>query len=359
MNTTKSTEPAGHSDAPAVYELTVARVIRETADACSLVLEIPDALRKRFHYRAGQFLTLEVPYDGHDLLRCYSLASSPDCESDHKITIKRIPEGRISNWVNDEVRAGAVLRVHPPGGHFVLNEGDNDVAMFAAGSGITPVISIVKTALATTGRRVRLLYANRDEASVIFKQELDELAVRYPERFELVYSMDVVDGFVTARRVKTAVGHGVAAEFYVCGPAPFMDAVESALGELGVAEERIHIERFVSPPDHDEQADAREREAVAAAGDKPDHLTVYLDGTTHEVPYEAGQTVLVAVQKAGLEPPFSCTDGFCGCCMARVSSGEVKMIHNDFLSKKELEQGWVLTCQSVPTVSPLKIEYPD
>jgi 3-ketosteroid 9alpha-monooxygenase subunit B len=361
MTTTQPTEAGvipGRPDGPG-YDLRVAQVIRETHDACSIVFEIPDELAQRFRYESGQFLTLEVRHEGKELFRCYSLASSPATETTHKVTIKRVPDGRISNWANETLKAGDVVRVLPPGGFFVLNEDSNDVHLFAAGSGITPVISIIKTALATTSREIRLVYANRDALSTIFKDELDALAAKHTDRFSLTYSMDDVDGFVSVSRAKQYVGDRLRSEFYICGPGPFMDAVEQALSELGVDDSRVHIERFVSPPDHDEAEDAQERAALSAAGDKPAHIMVYLDGATHEVPYDDGQTVLVAVQKAGLQPPFSCTDGFCGCCMARVTSGDVKMIHNDFLSKKELEQGWVLTCQSVPVTASVKVEYPD
>jgi 3-ketosteroid 9alpha-monooxygenase subunit B len=357
-DTTGQVDIPGMGDGPA-HELRVGEIIHETADSCSIVFEIPRELEERFRYKAGQFLTLQVPYEGKTLSRCYSLASSPDTESVHKVTIKRVEDGRISNWVNEHLRAGDVVRVLPPGGLFVLNHDENPLVMFAGGSGITPIISILKTALATTTRAVKLVYANRDDASIIFRAELDRLAADHADRLEIVHCLDAVDGFLTANRVAELIaGHGDS-EYYICGPAIFMDIVEEAVGSAGVSATRIHIERFVSPPDPDERADSATATAAAVSGETPNSITVYLDGKTQEVPYESGQTVLRAAQKAGLEPPFSCTDGFCGCCMAKVASGAVEMIHNDFLSKKELSQGWVLTCQSVPSAGPLKIEYPD
>jgi 3-ketosteroid 9alpha-monooxygenase subunit B len=361
MTTTDSTatvEIPGASDGPA-HDLRVAEIIRETADSCSIIFEIPAQLEQQFRYKAGQFLTIKVPYEGKTLSRCYSLASSPDTESVHKVTIKRVDDGRISNWLNEQLNAGDLVRVLPPGGLFVLNAGDNPLMLFGGGSGITPIISIIKTALATTNRRITLLYANRDEDSIIFREELDRLAAEHARRFEIVHSLDAVDGFMTGERVRALIADKADAEYYVCGPGVFMDIVEEAVRGAGVPDERFHIERFVSPPDPDDQAAKLETAVATAAGGAPNSITVYIDGKTHEVDYEAGQTVLVAVQKAGLEPPFSCTDGFCGCCMAKIASGAVDMVNNDFLSKKELEQGWVLTCQSVPTDGPLKIEYPD
>lgn len=338
--------------------LRVTAVIRETPDSCSVVFEIPQQWQSEFRYRAGQFLTLRVPFGGKRLSRSYSLASSPDCDAEHKITVKRVVDGRVSNWINDNVSAGDLLDCLPPGGLFVLNQESNDLVMFAAGSGITPVISILKSALATTERRIRVVYANRDRMSVIFRKELDELASRHASRLELVYRHDDRDGFVEVSQVRqwSADRHG--AEYYVCGPAAFMSTVERGLLEEGIEAERIHIERFVSPPDPDEQATSAS-DPVASGDVPPAAITVHLDGVAHSVPYEDGQTVLVACQTAGLRPPFSCTEAFCGCCMAKLTSGRVHMRNNDFLSKKEVAQGWVLTCQSVPLTGDVEIRYPD
>lgn len=361
MTTTETTgavDIPGAGDGPA-HDLRVREIIRETADSCSIVFEIPEDLHERFRYKAGQFLTLQIPYDGKTLSRCYSLASSPDTDTIHKVTVKRVDDGRISNWVNDNLREGDILRVLPPGGLFVLGGHDNPLFMFGGGSGITPIISIIKSALATTRRSITLVYANRDEQAIIFKAELDRLLADYPGRLEVVHSLDSIDGFLTLERVSELVAGSAGAEFYVCGPGPFMEVVEQAVAAAGVPAERIHVERFVSPPDPEQRAQAAAVSIAVAETEVPRTITVYLDGKTHEIPYEAGQTVLLAAQKAGLEPPFSCTDGFCGCCMAKVALGSVDMINNDFLSKKEIQQGWVLTCQSVPKGGPTKIEYPD
>jgi 3-ketosteroid 9alpha-monooxygenase subunit B len=360
IETSKGADPtAAHPD-HWYHELRVARVIRETADTCSVVFEIPPDAADAFRYQAGQFLTLQVPYQGKTLARCYSLASSPDCDPEHKISIKRVEDGRISNWINDELSTGDIVKVLPPGGLFTLNDGDNDVVLFAGGSGITPCISIVKSALVKTSRRVLLVYANRDEGSIIFREELDSLVAKYGDRLQVVHSLDSRDGFLTVQAIRDRVASRKDGEFYVCGPGPFMDTVERALEVEGVDPARIHIERFVSPPDPDQlEAAAAETAKSAGVADAPAFISVFLDGKAHEVPYEKGQTVLLATQKAGLQPPFSCTDGFCGCCMAKVEAGSVKMINNDFLSQKEMDEGWVLTCQSVPTSPECSIKYPD
>jgi 3-ketosteroid 9alpha-monooxygenase subunit B len=338
-------------------ELRVERVIDETSDARSIVLEIPAEFAERFRYRAGQFLSCKIPYEGRVLTRSYSLSSSPDVDREHKVTIKRIGGGRISNWMNDRVEAGTLLMVAPPAGSFVLDDSDRKIILFAGGSGITPIISIVKTALATSRRSMKLVYANRDENSVIFKAALDELTRAHPDRLEVVYCHDHIDGFLDRDSAKRHVGSDVGAQFYLCGPGPFMALVEEALRELHVAHELVHVERFVSP--HDPGSHAEEPAPEMAGDDAPDGITVVLDGETTEVPYKRGEKILGAVRAAGLDAPFSCEEGYCSCCMAKLTAGEVKMDVNDCLSKGLLNEGWVLTCQARCVSGGVKIEYPD
>jgi len=340
-------------------ELRVRRVVDETADARSIVLEIPPSLAEKFRYRPGQFLSFKIPLQGKLLTRSYSLASSPDCDAEYKVTVKRIADGRVSNWINDHVAPGDVLMVTPPAGLFVLNAAARPIVLFGGGSGITPVISIVKSALATTRRHLKLIYANRDERSIIFKDELEGLSRAHPERFEIVHSLDVRDGFLDAARVKRLIGRELDADFFLCGPGAFMATVESTLLELGVPMGQIHIERFASPPDPGvTPADAPD--AADAQGETvPAKITLVLDGVAHEVPYQAGERVLHAARRAGLDPPFSCEEGYCSCCMAKLVRGEVKMHANDCLSPQLLSEGWVLTCQSRCVSREIRIEYPD
>ena len=341
------------------FALRVARVIDETSDARSLVLEIPPALAAKFRYQPGQFLSFKFPFAGQVLTRSYSLASSPHCDAEHKVTVKRIADGRISNWINDRVAPGDVLMVTPPAGFFVLGDSAREIVLFGGGSGITPVISIIKSALATTQRRLKLVYANRDERSIIFAAELAALARAHPGRFEIVHSLDVRDGLLDQAGVQRLVGAARDAEFYLCGPGAFMATVESALLELGVPLDRIRIERFASPPDPgvtpEEAPDAKDAQGETV----PTTITIVLDGVAHEVPYQAGERVLHAARRAGLDPPFSCEEGYCSCCMAKLAKGEVKMHANDCLSPQLLAEGWVLTCQSRCVSREVRIEYPD
>lgn len=342
------------------HALRVARVVDETRDTRSIVLEVPEPLRELFSYEAGQFLTFRFEVEGRKLVRCYSLASSPHSETEHKVTVKRIQDGRVSNWINDTLAAGHYVEVMRPAGLFTLRNRDHRIFLFGGGSGITPCISIVKTALATTERKITLVYANRDAASVIFGSELEGLAQRHPERLRVLHRYDDVHGFLDAAAVREYVGGDVDSDFYVCGPAPFMDVVESTLRSLGVAREHVFIERFGSPGGAAPQpAAAPPAATVAPSGDAPATLTIGLNGETRDVPYTPGDTVLATARKAGLEPPFACEEGYCGCCMARVTEGAVEMKANDCLDQGQLDEGWVLTCQSVPCTTRLRIQYPD
>ncbi|HEY2775137.1 MAG TPA: ferredoxin--NADP reductase [Candidatus Binatia bacterium] len=345
MSATTSGDPRHH-----YHDLRVRRIIRETSDATSIVFEIPEALRTIFEYQSGQYLTLQVPFAGKHLYRCYSLASSPAVENEHKVTVKRVADGRISNWINENLKEGDTVKVLPPTGHFVLGDTEADLLLFAGGSGITPVISILKTALAGSARRVRLVYANRDEASVIFRAEIDELAGRYPGRLQVVHRLDVREGFIDEPAVRRHFEGAGVSHVYICGPGPFMDTVEKTLLAAGVPAGDIHIERFTSLASEDE---------VAGAGAGLRRIELSLDGARQTIELREGETILHAAKRCGLEPPSSCESGFCGCCMAKLLRGKVHMLHNDFLSQAELDEGWVLTCQSVPDTDDVSVEYPD
>ena len=340
------------------HALRVARVIEETPDARSFVVEILPELSEAFAYQAGQHLTFKIPFQGRDLLRCYSLASSPDCENEHKVTVKRIEGGRVSNWMNDNVSAGDVVHVLPPAGRFVLREAECPLVLFSGGSGITPVIALIKSALARTGRLMKLVYANRDAASIIFAAELDELRARHADRLEVVHSLDDRDGYLTPARVSAQVAGHAGAHFYVCGPGGFMQAVEQGLDAAGFPRDAVFRELFVSPEDDvstaEELASTAEADAGAAGCET---LLVTVDGASHELAYEPGKTVLQTARDAGVQPPFSCEDGYCSCCMAKLIEGEVKMRKNDCLTPRDLEDGWVLACQSVPQTKTVKIDW--
>jgi 3-ketosteroid 9alpha-monooxygenase subunit B len=324
------------------HELRVARVWVETPDARSFELAVPAELAERFRYRAGQYLTFEIPQGAERIVRCYSLASAPERGEPHKVTVKRVAGGRGSGWFHEHVAEGARLRVMPPLGRFVLHDSERPLLLFAGGSGITPVIGLIKSALAATSRRIRLLYANRDARSVIFADEIAALARAHPERFACVHHWDDAAGFVDAGVVRRARGGFEDAEAYLCGPAPFMALVEETLRAAGVPAERIRIERFELPA-HPEAAGAAPAEATAE-GAAPSTVLVHLDGKAHRIPYRAGQSILDAARAAGLQPPFACEEAFCGSCAAKKLAGDVVLDRNDVFTGAEVEEGWILTC---------------
>jgi 3-ketosteroid 9alpha-monooxygenase subunit B len=335
------------------HELRIARIVQETADARSFVLDVPPALHERFAYRAGQFLTFPVPWGETVLGRCYSLSSAPACGAEWTFTVKRVAEGRVSNWFHDALREGDRVRVLPPAGRFVLDPGaTRPLALFGGGSGITPLFSILKTALATSERRVRLVYANRDRESIIFRDALAQLAERHRDRFQLVHHLDAERGFLDAAGARAQLEGSGDADFYLCGPTPFMDLVESALHERGAARERIHVERFLSPADGE-----LPQGLDAPTGGAPETIVVHLEGATHLLPHTPGETILVTARKAGLSPPFACEESYCGCCMARLVQGTVSMAQCHALDAADRAEGWILTCQAKPTSAVCEVRW--
>jgi 3-ketosteroid 9alpha-monooxygenase subunit B len=267
--------------------------------------------------------------------------------------VKRVRGGRVSCWLNDDLREGDVLSVMRPEGRFILDTREAPLLLFAAGSGITPVISLVKTALATTARRATLLYANRDARSVIFASELEALERAHPRRFRVVHRLDDVHGMVVEDGVRRLACEMLDASFYLCGPAQFMDLVESSLGRAGVQDEQIRIERFAS-------AAPKQATAVdAEAGDVPEVVDVVLRGASHRVPYIAGKTLLQVVRDAGLDAPYSCEEGFCGCCASQLLEGRVVMTADDALTAEEKRKGMILACQSRPVTKHCAFRFVD
>jgi ferredoxin-NADP reductase len=338
------------------YSLRIKRVIDETADSCSLVLEIPADLRGRFAYKAGQFLTFRISVGGEPLLRCYSMSSSPDTDPDMKVTVKRIAGGRVSNWINDQVREGDLLQATAPAGRFCLRDRDAPIVAFSGGSGITPVISIIKTALATTSRPVKLLYANRDRDSIIFAQELDELWRRCASRLQITHRLDDTDGFADLALLNGFVSGNERSDFYICGPTQFMDLVEKALADRAVDRNSIFIERFISLPDNSVQQ-ILDEDPVLSGHAVIEDVVFIIRRVKHRVSYRVGDTLLEAARRAGLRPPASCESGNCATCMARLKAGKAEMRVNNVLTAEEVAQGYVLTCQGRPTEPGTIVDY--
>jgi ferredoxin-NADP reductase len=339
------------------HPLAVKRIVQETHDTKSFVFDVPPDLRPAFVYEAGQFCTFRIPFADEELLRCYSMSSSPATDTELTLTVKRVAGGRVSNWMLDRVGEGDVLALTRPAGVFTLRPRTTPIVAFAGGSGITPVFSLVKSTLATTDRRVRLLYANRDAASVIFRAELDDLERAHPDRLQVDHHLDTEHGFVHSNGVTDFVGDELDADFYICGPGPFMDVVEDALAQAAVSSEQVFIERFAfASTARLDEPPAAPAPAADGAG-ATESVVIVLDGRPHEVNYQAGETFLETARRAGLRAPFSCESGSCATCMARLEVGEATMRVNNALTPEEVAEGWVLTCQGFPASPSVTVVY--
>jgi 3-ketosteroid 9alpha-monooxygenase subunit B len=333
------------------YQVPVAEVIRETDDACSLVLDVPPPLAAAFGYRPGQFVTVRVPSDlTGSVARCYSLSSSPHAGERPAITVKRTAGGYASNWILDRVTAGAVLDLLPPAGTFSPASLDGDFLLFAAGSGITPVMSILKSALVAGRGRVVLVYANRDERSVIFGSSLRELAGSAAGRLVVVHWLDSLLGVPDAAAIAALARPYASYDAFICGPDPYLAAVRDALGRLGVPGRRVHAERFLSLAENP-------FEETLVAGGLAATLSVTLDDATTRLPWPAGTRMLDVLIGAGLDAPYSCRQGICGACACQLTCGEVEMAHNEVLEAADIADGYVLACQAVPLTPEVSITY--
>lgn len=357
------------------FVLNVAEVIEETADARSVVFEVPSELQEAFAYTPGQFLTVAVPSDETGLVaRCYSLSSAPH-SGRHQITVKRTVDGYASRWIVENLKAGDTMRVLPPSGIFTPKDIDADFLLFAGGSGITPVMSIARTALEKGTGKVVLFYANEDESSVIFARQLAELVEEYADRFTVVHWLVSLQGLPSEKQLGLFASYFMSYTAFVCGPAPYMKAVTSALKELGFPRDRRHQEKFVSLGGNpfgevEEVLAAQEQLKDLDDGDDPDEATaepafagpvsveVELDGQQYTFDDWQGDKVLLEyLEEKGLDAPFSCREGNCSACACMVLEGDLALQHNDVLDKDDLADGIRLVCQAKPLSEKVRITY--
>lgn len=332
------------------HHLRLRRVIEETAEARSFELEVPAELTGIYHYQSGQFLGFDVKIGDRTLRRCYSLSSAPGIDPYPVITVKRVADGRVSNWFNDVPKAGDVLDVAPPAGRFVLGIDPTPLCVYAGGSGITPIISIMKTALRNWTTPIRLFYANRDTGSVIFRTTLDRMLSEHPGRLSIRNHLDLRDGLTSEGELATFLGDPIGWRHYICGPGPFMALVESVLLKKGVPHADIHIERFTV-------SEELGTTGIIPAAPAEAQLTITLDGQTRSLRANPGETVLEAARRSGLQPPSSCESGICASCLAKAIEGKAIMRHNEVLNEGEIAEGLILTCQALPASPVLKVEY--
>ena len=350
------------------HALRVADIVPETAEANSIRFEVPAELADAFRFRAGQHLTLRAEIDGEEVRRNYSLCTAPD-DGALVVTVKRIAGGLFSNWVADNLEIGDVLDVMTPHGSFTTKfdpASARHYVGFAGGSGITPVISLVRTALKTEpNSRFTLFYGNRDSASVIFLEALADLKDRYLGRFELYHfladeeqDIDLFNGMLDKATCEEAIEHLVGdpanvEAWFICGPGPMMDAAEAALLDRNIAKERIHIERFTADRPSAVLAAEMAQLSSKVAGTT---VAVTLDGRTRRVAFTESN-ILDSARAAGLPAPFACKAGVCATCRAKVTSGKVEMAARYGLTDEEVAAGYVLTCQSVPAGDGVAVDY--
>jgi len=350
------------------HRLRIVDIVPETAEANSIRFDVPPELEQAFRFRAGQHLTLRAEIDGEEVRRNYSLCTAPG-DGELMVTVKRIAGGKFSNWVADNLKAGDDIDVMPPLGSFTCDFDPSRARRYvgiAGGSGITPVMSLIRTALGTEpGSRFTLFYGNRDSASVIFLDALAALKDRYMGRFELYHflaeeeqDIDLFNGLLDKPTCATAIRElvpdpGSVDAWFICGPGPMMDAAESALLDSGIAKERIHIERFTAGRPSAALAQEMAELQSKAAGTT---VQVTLDGRTRRVPFSQSN-ILDSARVAGLPAPFACKAGVCATCRARVTSGKVEMAARYGLTDEEIAAGYVLTCQSVPVGDGVAVDY--
>ncbi len=369
-------------------QLKVVEQIKESSDSVTLVLDIPEKLRDKFRYSAGQFVTFFLDIDGQELHRSYSLCTSPDFDQKFAVTIKRVPGGRGSTFLTESVRVGDELWTTPPAGRFTLPEkiAEQKLVFFAAGSGITPIFSLIKSALKKTTLPCLLFYQNRTEDAVIFRSQLDELEKISQGRFTVTHVLSNPDSEWKGLRGRAhhnmirefLIRHqvGIRSLYFLCGPTGFMETVETALISMSVDPLKIISESFATSPSPAEGPETTPPSAVTAAaktnapdltgmvtiGDpsdvgSPELIEVRWEGETKTVPYKGNASILETLLDADLNPPYSCMDGACMACMAKVEKGLVYQADPGILCDDNIEAKECLTCQSRPASKIVRVNY--
>jgi ring-1,2-phenylacetyl-CoA epoxidase subunit PaaE len=346
------------------HPLTVRDVRADTDDALIVTFDVPDAERETFRFAPGQYLTLRRP--GDDLRRSYSICAAAG--EPMRVGVRRVPGGAFSGWLHAELKAGDRLEVMEPQGRFgaALARRPHHVLAVAGGSGITPILSILKTVLESDpGVRCTLLYGNRNVASTMFKEELEDLKNRYLTRLAVhpVFSREAMDSPLACGRLdgekiasflRLAGGAASVDEAFVCGPHAMNDEVEAALRASGIGAERIHVERFGIPPSAAAATPQAPQEGDAATA----RITIVRDGLTREVGFTTVDgSILAAASRAGMDVPYSCKSGVCATCRAKLVEGRVRMDRNFALEKADLDAGFILSCQAHPLTDRVVVSF--
>ena len=357
------------------HDLTVSRVSTEAAGAVAITLAVPADLRAQFDFQPGQFLTLRADINGADVRRSYSVSSARSQlqRGELEVGIRPVDGGVFSNWAATQLKAGDTLRVMPPDGRFVVQRPRAIHRVgFAAGSGITPILSILATTLEEQPEsKFTLVYGNRRMDSVMFNEALQDLKDRYPDRLTLIHILSrqaqevpLLEGRIDAAKVNALIAAflpvGSMDEVFVCGPEAMIEVTEKALLDAGVPANRVHTERFTSPT---LEALSPEQRSQAVLGPKAPRdegevqLTVVLDGKPYDMPMNRGEKILDIALSLGLDLPYSCKAGVCCTCRCKVVQGTTEMEKNFTLEKPEVEQGFILSCQARPTSERVVISF--
>ena len=361
----KKEDSAVHNG-PHYFDLKVKDIIQETKDAVSIAFEQPAS---RMTYKAGQFLTLIATVDGKEIRRAYSLSSSPFTDDDLVVTVKRVDNGLMSNWLPDNLKAGNTIKVMAPTGHFTTEykkENKRHLIMFAGGSGITPMMSLIKSTLTQEPESIcSLIYCNRDIDSIIFKSEFDKLEITHAGRLHVIHVLDnapmnwqgysgLLNREMLTKLFERIPDWGIEKTTYLmCGPEGMMKNVESLLAERNIAKDKIFKESFVQGTINKEE----KKEATKSGGEKKAHeVTIRYDGQEYKFMVEPNRTILETALDSGIDLPYSCQSGLCTACRGKALSGEVKLDEEEGLSQSERAEGYVLTCVGHPMTDDVVIE---
>ena len=349
---------------PRFKKLTVQEIIKETPNAISVVFDIPSELKEEFKFIAGQYITIRITIEGKEIRRSYSISSSPESNI-LRVGIKEVEKGLFSNYATKKLKVGDVIEVSPPEGKFILQTATShqrNYAAFAAGSGITPVMSMINSVLLKeTHSTFVLVYGNKTNDDIIYKDELDHLIEKYPERFNVkyVFSQKLTGDAILGRIDKSVVNlilknhykNTQFHSFYLCGPEPMVDIVTDTLKENGVLASKIHYELFTS---------TYTSGAITAKNlEGSTEITVILDDEETTFEMSKKKMILTAALDEDLDPPYSCQGGICSSCIAKVTEGSVVMDKNSILTDEEINDGLILTCQAHPTTEKITIDFDD
>jgi len=347
----------------------IADVRRETEDTVSIAFGVPESLRSDYAYKSGQYLTLKAIINGKDTRRSYSLCSSP-FENEWRVAVKRVENGVFSNFANDSMKAGDSIEVMTPTGNFALTSDQNaskNYALFAAGSGVTPILSIAKTVLKEEpNSSVTFFYGNKNFGSIIFREEIEALKNNYMDRLRVIHvlSRESLGNQIQKGRIDKAKCNELYNAFlkneeidavFVCGPEDMILGVKESMSENGVNEKNIHFELFTAPGQKKTTAKLEPSGPTISS-----NVSIILDGDQLDIALESdGENLLDAAQRAGADLPFACKGGVCCTCKARILEGSARMDVNYALEKDEVEAGYILTCQAHPTSEKLIVSFDD